>query len=215
MGIKEIIKKRFGSKARSGERAFQSDELKDYGFRVYKNETYYDRIAVHMEFEALMSQPIVYKDLAEYCSILKARTDLLNQVIFQIAIPYGGPGDDDRFAIMLRGWTNLYKSGITDILMAERIVRDELGKETKSDSEVNTEEINTEKHRIETQISFMHNNIQKFVWTEGYKAIGLCFKRADVAPSAATVLQGAILQSSINPRNPQSGGQPLGGPPPT
>ena len=207
LGWLERVRKVFG-KGQNDKKESLERTMHKAGLDILSDRKLENRILLLTELQDSMAAPIETKNLKEYVEELKRRHNLLNYAIFTIAAPYARAGDSVTFSHILHGWSRLDASAKSWLLRTEDIVskaeEDNIEKQKGQNDEMfSLLERGTVDVRMHVQ--FLHDNLQKHIWKDGFLALSKAFLDRDVSERAATVIQNVIPAL-------QAGGQPkLGG----
>jgi len=191
MGAKDWLIKKFSGKSDLPKKTPQ-EKLEEYGIQTLSDEKLEHRIALMIDLEKEISAPIETADLKNYVKILKERTDKLNYGIMQIAAPYARAGTEIDYARKVRGWTQMYAIANHWIHQANLMLPQKAEDKEKKDNIV--KKVEMQHGNIEVLIQMLHDNLEKFIWKDGFFLLGVCFKDPDVSPRVATVIQTMTAQ---------------------
>ena len=192
MGIKEWYNKRFGSRDNIEKLESEEQTLAHKGIQILSDGKLEHRIHLLIQLEKEITKPIETVNLTTYIEELKDRTDILNNAILQIAMPYARSGNDPTYARKVRGWTQMYALATSWILQAEGMIPKEKTAENEEKAENDQYNLDNDEGNIEILIHMLHRNLQAFIWKDAFYFLGVCFMDVDIAPTAATVVQTMI-----------------------
>jgi hypothetical protein len=206
-GWLERVRKVFG-KGQTDKKESLERTMHKAGLDILSDRKLENRILLLTELQDSMAAPIETKNLKEYVAELKRRHNLLNFAIYTIAAPYARAADSAKFSHILHGWGRLDSSAKSWILRTEDIVNkaednSETQKPGQNDEMFSLLERGTVDVRMHVQ--FLHDNLQKHIWKDGFLVLAKAFDSRDIGATAATVIENVIPAL-------QAGGQPkLGG----
>jgi len=178
---------------------FVEKKLSGLGVDVLSDQKLEHRIGLLVDLQDDLKKEVKTTDLKEYVGILKGRTDMLHRAVFEIAMPYASSGSYPYYAKMLDGWLDLHRIASSWILIVEDTLSPtQQAGASNTDAEGKTfaqvfghTPLFLDKGIMDNQIliRFLHDALQKHVWSWGFAVLGKCFRDKDVTERAAIVIE--------------------------